>query len=541
MKMQKLLLLPTVSSATSTGFPTATISSGQIQGIPTSRPNAITPVNKFLGVPYATIPERFSLPHPPKPWIDTFKATAFGPACLQNFGINELGPRLEVLQDLFNTPAPPESEDCLSVNIFAPATTRLPGDGLAVVVFIPGGGWQLGHGRLDLSVFAAYENIIAVTLNYRTNVFGFPASPEIPLPEQNLGLHDQRLALTWVQENIAAFGGDPSKVTIWGQSAGAFSVDHHLKAYANNALVPFRAAIMSSGQMSFGHLAHSSPGIDAWTGLSRLVGCVNATDELRCMRAVPAENLISAMRKFRITFGPQFDNVTTLSKPSVLWRNGNVVRVPLLMGTVEEEGRGLVNDKVNMTAFFNAYLPPALISPEDLETIVSLYRSDTRVKNDFDLASAIYTDLLWSCPQSILASTAASNDISTWRYHFNTSILNLLPKEYDWLGKFHGSEIILLFTDPDTTPYTPQTYAAYEYLRGVVARFVKNPSVGPGWPAVGSSYAPLDVAVLGDVGDTSSAMTVSNSTAMNERCKLFNTIWPKLEAIQRYAHSHGHR
>ncbi|KAK7452293.1 hypothetical protein Landi51_04181 [Colletotrichum acutatum] len=275
-------------------------------------------------------------------------------------------------------------------------------------------------------------------------VFGFPNSPEIPQSEQNLVLHDQRLALPCVQENIASFGSNPSKVTTWGQSAGSFSVDHHLKAYANDALVPFPAAIMSSGQMSFGHLAHASSAIDAWTGLSSSVGCGNVTDEIRCMRAVPAENLISAMRKYRITFGPHFDNVTVLSKP------------------MEEEGRGLVNDKVNMTVFFNAYLPPPLISSEDLETIVSLYRSDTRVKNDFDLASAIYTDLLWSCPQSILASIAASSNISTWRYHFNTSILNLLPKEYEWLGKFYGSEIILLFTDPDTTPYTPQAYAVYE-------------------------------------------------------------------------------
>ncbi|UQC81632.1 uncharacterized protein CLUP02_07118 [Colletotrichum lupini] len=233
------------------------------------------------------------------------------------------------------------------------------------------------------------------------------------------------------------------------------------------------------------------------------------------MRVVPAENLISAMRKYRIIFGSQFNNVTALSKPSDLWRNGIVVRVPLLTGAVGQEGRGLVNDK----------------------TIVSLYRSDTRVNNDFDLASVIDTDLLWSCvrfllnrtspklevadeqagPQSTLASIAASNNISTRLYHFISSIPNLFPKEYDWLGKFHGLEIVLLFTDPDTTPYTPQTYAVYEYFRGVVARFLKNPSAGPGWPAVGSSYAPIDVAVLGDVVDTSSVKTVSNSTAMNER------------------------
>ncbi|KXH52300.1 hypothetical protein CSAL01_06041 [Colletotrichum salicis] len=290
----------------------------------------------------------------------------------------ELGPRPELLESLFNTPASPESEDCLSINVFAP-TTRFPDARHAVVVFIHGGGWQLGHGRLDLSAFAAYEGIIAVTPNYRTNVFGFPASPEIPPSEQNLCLHDQRLALAWVQDNIATFGGDPSKVALWGQSAGSFSVDHHLKAYAKDTLVPFHGAIMSSGQMSFGHLAHPSPGMEA---------------------SIPAKTLISTMRKYRITFGTQFDNSTVLSKPGELWRNGYVVKLPILKGTVEEEGRGLVNDKVNMTAFFDAYLPPALVPFEDRETIISMYRSDPSVITDFDLASAIYTDFLWSCVRS---------------------------------------------------------------------------------------------------------------------------------------------
>ncbi|CCF35476.1 para-nitrobenzyl esterase, partial [Colletotrichum higginsianum] len=257
MRAQNVLLISVGASATAP--PTATISSGLVQGASTILPSAASTVNKFLGIPYAIPPRRFSLPEPPAPWTEPFNATGFGPACLQSFGISELGPRPELLQELFNNPPPPESEDCLSINVFAPASPSASA-GLAVLVFIPGGGWQLGHGRSDLSAFAAYENIIAVTLNYRTNVFGFPSSPDIPLPERNLGLHDQRLALSWIQENIASFGGDPSKVTIWGESAGSLSVDNHLKAYADDPSPPFRAAVMSSGQTSFGLLAIPSAG-----------------------------------------------------------------------------------------------------------------------------------------------------------------------------------------------------------------------------------------------------------------------------------------
>ncbi|KAH0440753.1 hypothetical protein CcaCcLH18_02423 [Colletotrichum camelliae] len=522
---RSLLLLFGVVSA----HPTVTISSGAVQGISTNIRDGVTAVNKFLGIPYATAPFRFSRPESPKPWTEPLGATEFGPACYQSFGINELGPRPELLQTLFNTPKTPESEDCLRINVFAPDSAS--NVARAVLVFIHGGGYQLGHARIDLSSFAAYEDIIIVSLQYRTNVFGFPSSPEIPIPERNLGLYDQRFAFDWIQQNIEAFGGDPSKVTIWGQSAGALSVDQHLKAYANDLPPPFRAAIMSSGQTSFGLLASPSASDGKeWSALASAVGCANSTGGMDCMKKIPPETLVEAMSKHSISFGPELDYVTVWGSPAELWRSGQVTRVPILTGTVAEEGRSLVNDEINLETWLEAYLPIGLIKEEDREAIVSVYRS-AGLTTDFDIASAMTTDFLWLCPQSILSSTAASHKMPSWRYYFNTSILNFFPEEYAWLGKFHGSEAILLFTDPSNTTYTPQSYAVYEYLRGAIGRFVKNPNAGPGWPAVGSQYEPLDLVVLGDVGNVETAVAPFNTTTLDQRCGLYKDIYSKLEAV----------
>ncbi|KAF6807359.1 para-nitrobenzyl esterase [Colletotrichum sojae] len=519
-------MLSASATATISPLPTVTISSGIIDGLSTNLPNTAATVNKFLGIPYATA-HRFSPPSDPSPWSSPLNTTTFGPACHQNFGLNELGPRPELLEALFNTPQPPESEDCLSINVFAPS---LPSPTLrAVLVFIHGGGWQLGHGRLDLSSFAAYEDIIAVTFNYRTNVFGFPSSPEIPLSERNLGLHDQRAALAWVQQNIASFGGDPKRVTIWGQSAGSLAVDLHLQGYSNTP--PFRAAIMSSGQMSFGPLASPSLNSDSWSQLSAAVGC--PARNLSCMANIPASNLTSAMRKHRITFSPQQDNLTVLPSPVERWKSGNVAQVPILTGTVAEEGRGLINDQINLKTFLSAFFPLTSVPKEVTRAILSTYRSDPNLKTDFDIAAAIYTDYFWTCPQSKLASTASSNNIPAWRYTFNTSILQFLPKENSWLGKFHGSEIILLFTSP-TTPHTPQSYAVYEFFRGAIARFTKNPFAGPGWPAVGSDYAPVDTVVLGDVGEVPAVAVPFNTTVLDERCSLFDGFCSLVKSAPRW-------
>ncbi|KAK1848853.1 para-nitrobenzyl esterase [Colletotrichum chrysophilum] len=526
MRVNQSLLLPLIVVSAQ---PTVTISSGAVRGISTNIGDGVATVNKFLGIPYATTPARFSRPESPEPWTEPLDATEFGPACYQNFGLNELGPRPELLQTLFNTPKPPESEDCLRINVFAPDSTS--NATRAVLVFIHGGGYQIGHARIDLSPFAAYEDIIVVSLQYRTNVFGFPSSPDVPIPERNLGLYDQRFAFEWIQQNIEAFGGDPTKVTIWGQSAGALSVDQHLKAYATELPLPFRAAIMSSGQTSFGLLASPPPSDGKeWSALASAVGCANSTGGMDCMKKIPSEDLVEAMSKHSISFGPELDYVTVWGSPAELWRSGRVTRVPILTGTVAEQGRSLVNDEVDLASWLEASLPDGLIKEEDREVIVSVYRS-TGLTTDFDIASAITTDFLWLCPQSILSSTVASHKIPSWRYYFNTSILNFFPEEYAWLGKFHGSEAILLFTDPSNTTYTPQSYAVYEYLRGAIGRFVKEPNAGPGWPAVGSQYAPLDLVVLGDVGNVQTAVTPFNTTILDERCGLYKDIYSKLEAM----------
>ncbi|PNP79537.1 hypothetical protein FNYG_07153 [Fusarium nygamai] len=506
------LLLPIYVSAET---PTATLDSGPIFGLTTTLP-AASPVNKFLGIPYAAKPQRFSRAEKPEPWMRPLNATVFGPSCRQLFVQSELTPEIDLLKGLFNT-ATRESEDCLFINAFTPTD---PHPSKAVLLFISGGGWQQGNGEIDLSGFAAYEDILVFTFNYRTNVFGFPNSPDIPASEINLGIHDQQLALEWVQRNARAFGGDPDRVTIWGESAGAMSVDIHVNRYTSP---PFRAAMMFSGQMSVGYLGSTTSHHDTsyWDNLTTVVGC-QGPDQLQCMRNISGDTLINAMSTAGSAFLPITDNVTILSDRAERWRNGDVARVPVLVGTVAEEGRGLINRNISLETFFGAYLSDPLVNETQQRQILDAYHPN--LKSDFDTAAAIYTDFVWQCPQAILANISSSIN-PTWRFYFNASVTSLLDDKYSWLGKFHGSDVLLLFSSPTFDAMSPQLYTFAEYLRGVVGRFVRNPQAGPGWP-VGSRY----VANLGDVGRTqTSGPSIIDQKALDQRCSLYESIYPLIE------------
>jgi carboxylesterase type B len=176
-----------VISASSPKRPTATIDSGVVVGTTTSTPSSPFIVEQFLGVPFAAAPVRFKPPKPPIPWTSPYDASTYKPSCFQQFDYPKENHRRMI--EWVNTPGPPagESEDCLNLNVFVPEGGT---HGKAVMFWIHGGAFSFGSGSLpiyDGSSFAANHDVVVVTVNYRTNVFGFPGSVELPEMGRNLG------------------------------------------------------------------------------------------------------------------------------------------------------------------------------------------------------------------------------------------------------------------------------------------------------------------------------------------------------------------
>lgn len=193
----------------------------------------------WKGIPFAKKPVgdlRFQPPEPPEAWEGTFEANEFGPVCTQNKDIAAM----------LGAPAENMSEDCLYLNIWAPAGPR---EGLPVMVWIHGGAFRAGAGSSPLydgASMAENGGVIVVTINYRLGAFGFLHLAGLDSSySANLGLLDQIAALKWVRENIKAFGGDPEQVTVFGESAGAMSIASLLAMPAAKGL--FQKAILESG------------------------------------------------------------------------------------------------------------------------------------------------------------------------------------------------------------------------------------------------------------------------------------------------------
>ncbi|CAO3457514.1 hypothetical protein [Azospirillum argentinense] len=278
--------------------------------------------NAYLGIPFAESTaggNRWAAPVPRRPWSGTFTATQFGPVCPQVVPTQPMpNPKAKVTALSITVAG---SEDCLSVNVWTPETAKSDA-GLPVMVYIPGGGFtQDGSASpvYDGAYLAANRNVVLVTLNYRLGVLGFLAGEGL---NGNYGFLDQQAALAWVHRNIRAFGGDPGKVTLFGESAGAMSVGLHLFS-APGSQPFFRAAIMESNFLGLPYQTLENA-VDVGNLFKQSLNCRD-TD---CMRAQSVNDLLGAQSRFTpqadtiftgekyyLTFAPVIDGTTLLRQP----------------------------------------------------------------------------------------------------------------------------------------------------------------------------------------------------------------------------------
>ncbi|KAI9049954.1 hypothetical protein LZ554_006101 [Drepanopeziza brunnea f. sp. 'monogermtubi'] len=443
---------------------TVTIKNGTVGG----RYVASYKQDHFLGIPYAQPPLgplRFTLPQPiNKTWDGILNATEYGPMCSQYLFPGDMNPPNYL--SLYT-----QSEDCLTINIVRPSgvteKSKAP-----VMVYFYGGGFQEGgssDGRYNMS-YMLQDSVnmgqpaIMVSMNHRLKGWGFLAGDNVRGQGlNNIGLHDQRLALQWIQENIAAFGGDASRVTLYGESAGAISIGYHLLAYGGRDEKLFSAAIcQSGGPWYFGNYASSEVGEANYQAVLNATNCTTSQDELGCLRAAPFELLDSIFSQ--LPFLPVVDGGLIPTYNSVALGKGNFVKVPLIIGTNTDEGKLFISPSINTTEDFrNVLQSPATsiytTSPATVDTLVALYpypgssslhgQSDDTIippgcGAQFNRASRWNGDAQFVAGRRYTCELWAQHGIPCYSYRFNA-----IPAGVDPLSKgaTHFGEVAFVFNN----------------------------------------------------------------------------------------------
>jgi carboxylesterase type B len=336
--------------------------------------------------------------------------------------------------------------------------------------------------------------------------------------------------LNWVQRNIRSFGGDPAKVTIFGESAGALSVDALLTSYSKSSTPPFRAAILESGQISYTPtpLVSSKP---SWYALAAALNCTGPSN-LTCIRAAPATTIQYIIEHEELSFNPVADNVTRVSDPAIRRAEGNISDVPTLSGTNSQEGRAFQYDVTNnLTYFFNQYFSSV---PAFWPILTNAYPAGKDgLETPYDIASQIFTEFYFQCPEALLANSSINAGSKAWRYYFNASFPN--TQRFADAGVYHASEIGLVYRSYTLNNATTQENALSSYMQETWAKFAKDPVGGPGWNAIGTGDQYLggesgeDLGVLGNVGNLeSSGVTVVKQSTVDARCGLYAEIYASI-------------
>lgn len=441
----------------------------------------------FAGIPYAAPPVgplRWQAPTAPLPWQGVRDASKFGPRCVQ-----------DTRQDPdFGRPI---SEDCLTLNVWTPnrpATAHRP-----VMVWIHGGAFVNGSGDIyDARWLADRGDIVVVTFNYRLGALGFLAHPALAPGAQagNYGLADQQAALRWVHSNIANFGGDPGKVTIAGESAGAMSVCDHLVSPASASL--FRAAIIQSGPCQAQADVPTAQRVSLDYAAS--VGCPDQHTAADCLRALPLSKLDRPPWYYHIATdglaGPVTGTPLIPIDPMTAAAQGRAAKVPVLIGTTHDEFTLFVASQYLRLGREPDY-PAALNNTfGPIGAQIAQRYPVSRYGGDAALAySAAVTDGVFACSTDRVAGSL-THAAPVYGYEFNDrnapapAPLRSVPFP---VGASHSLELRYLFDVGGAPPLDPAQNRLSNEMITYWARFVTTgaPQVDgqPPWPALGRNTA----------------------------------------------------
>lgn len=472
---------------------------GTVEGAP----GANFAIRTFKGIPYAAPPVgnlRWKAPQPMPRWKGVRPALAFGPRCMQ----------ARIYDDMIFRDAGP-SEDCLTLNIWTPAKDR--NANLPVMVWVYGGGFQAGgtsEPRQDGEVLAA-KGVVVVSMNYRLGIFGFFTHPELTKESGhkasgNYGLMDQAAALRWVKDNIAAFGGNPENITIFGESAGSFSVCGLMASpQARNLMA---RAIGESGAF-FGTTLNARPLAES-EQVGQQFAATQHAESLAALRAIPAGKLLDATKSNRGDFRPNVDGYYFPKSVPEIYAAGEQAHIPLLAGWNSDERPFevlMANAKRKLTV-------------EEFET-----QARDRFHDQADAFLKVYTAN--SDAGALAAARALAGDLfiayGTWKWinlHAQTGGHPVYQYVFDRVrpplpghgtpgmepgsyGAVHASEIEYVFGVLDSNKsfaWQPEDHKVSDLIRSYWTNFAKtgdpNGAGLPKWPAYqaeGNEVMHLDV------------------------------------------------
>ncbi|WP_234009123.1 carboxylesterase/lipase family protein [Deinococcus sp. NW-56] len=442
-------------------------------------------VRVWQGIPFAAPPvgdRRWRAPQPPALWVGERDASRPGNACLQPARADGGGGGVR------------GSEDCMYLNVTAPANAR----NAPVMVWVHGGSFRSGAGSdYDARVLAREQGVVVVTVNYRLGALGFLAAPELLEGRTvgNYGLLDQQAALRWVRANAASFGGDPRNVTLFGESAGGMSVCAQLASPGAAGL--FDKAILQSGPCTPEiNTVPVTQALKTGAAYARALGCPEG--DAACLRRVPAERLLTTQvpgtrAPGTVALPPVYGDGTVPVGPAEAFRRGEVHRVPLIVGSNQDEGTlfvaplGAQRDLprwqyVVLVALLERWNAPRVLAnyaTRDYETVGLA-------------AAAIAGDGLFACPVNDLSRDLARvTPVYAYEFRDRTAPINLpatatVPR----YGAYHAAEIISVFGTPlpglaSPAQFTPAQADLARTIRAYWGNFARtgNPNgVGvPGW------------------------------------------------------------